>query len=77
MGIKATTGRGSALLTHQLIINEAIASTNFALKAKAKGFTKKKNKQIIRPDSNASCFWYALKNLFMCKNNNIKTDYEG
>jgi hypothetical protein len=55
IGNKATTGKGKASSTHQLIINTAMAKTKLGLVAREKGFaiTKTKNNRtpVIKPSS--------------------------
>lgn len=56
MGNKATTGIGKASVTHQVIINPAIARALHALGLTAKGFTKNKKRETAIPDKIASSF---------------------
>ena len=56
MGNKATTAKGKASKTHQLIISDAMANTILALGKSANGFIKKKKRNNKTPVVNAICF---------------------
>jgi len=56
IGNKATTGKGKASSTHQLIIKTAMAKTKLGLVAREKGFTITNTKNNKTPVIKASSF---------------------
>lgn len=56
MGSNATTGIGRASVTHQVIINPAIAKTILAFSSTEKGLAKNMSRETAIPEKSEMCF---------------------